>query len=107
MIKSFETWFLREHGDGNFSRLESGEYVGEYADLAVRNYWGIWKGVWEALGEQQSDVARLVTLLEHARCNTCDGSGALYDGYGQICQCQWCHERAEALVKYRNQGGEV
>ena len=49
------------------------------------------------------DVAGLLTLLEHAQCNTCDGSGAFYDGYGQVQQCQWCHERSEALDAHRKQ----
>ena len=51
------------------------------------------------------DVSALVELLEHARCNTCDGSGALYDGHGQVRQCQWCHDRSEVPVEHRKGGG--
>lgn len=54
----------------------------------------------------QPDVAGLVTLLEHARCNTCDGSGGLYDNHRQPHQCQWCHDRSKALAAYRK-GGEA
>lgn len=56
--------------------------------------------------EQQPDVTLLLSLLSHARCNTCDGSGGLYDNHGQPHQCQWCHERSEALSAYR-EGGDV
>ena len=52
------------------------------------------------------DVAGLVGLLEHAQCPNCDGSGARYDYYGEPEQCQWCHERAEALAAYRKQGDD-
>ncbi len=52
------------------------------------------------------DVEGLVTLLEHARCNTCDGSGAVYDGHGQALNCQWCHDRSTALATHRK-GGEL
>lgn len=52
------------------------------------------------------DVQGLATLLEHARCNTCDGSGALYDGHSHVVRCQWCHERIEALAAHRK-GGEA
>ena len=51
------------------------------------------------------DVSELVGLLEHARCNTCDGSGALYDGHGQVRQCQWCHDRSAALAAHRKATG--
>ena len=46
------------------------------------------------------DVSALVELLDHARCNTCDGSGALYDGHGQAHQCQWCRDRSAAIAAH-------
>lgn len=56
--------------------------------------------------EQQPDVTLLLELLSHARCNTCDGSGGLYDNHGNPHQCQWCHDRSKALAAYRKHGGE-
>lgn len=53
----------------------------------------------------EPDVDGLVTLLEHAQCPNCDGSGARHDSYGEPEQCQWCHERAEALAAHRKNGG--
>ena len=55
---------------------------------------------------KQPDVTLLLELLSHARCNTCDGSGGLYDNHGHPHQCQWCHDRSTALAAYRK-GGEV
>lgn len=51
--------------------------------------------------EQQPDVTLLLELLSHARCNTCDGSGGLYDNHGHPHQCQWCHDRSKALAAHR------
>ncbi len=65
---------------------------------------GYHQGYWDAR-QDSPDVARLAGLLEHARCNTCDGSGALYDGHGPVEQCQWCHDRSAALAEHRKQGG--
>lgn len=34
-----------------------------------------------------------LTLLNVADCPQCkDKSGAYYDNYGEVCQCQWCYE---------------
>lgn len=55
--------------------------------------------------EQQPDVTLLLSLLSHARCNTCDGSEGLYDNHGLPHQCQWCHDRSKAVAAYR-EGGE-
>lgn len=33
-----------------------------------------------------------IKLLDAAVCPCCDKSGAYYDGYGEVCQCQWCDE---------------
>lgn len=52
------------------------------------------------------DVAGLAALLEHAQCPNCDGSGARYGSHGEPEQCQWCHERAEALAAHPK-GGDV
>lgn len=44
-----------------------------------------------------SELLALRTLLEIAACPNCDGSGAYYDGRGEVCQCQWCSERHDLL----------
>ena len=56
--------------------------------------------------EQQPDVTLLLSLLSHARCNTCDGSGELYDNHRQPHQCQWCHDRSKALAAHRKGGDQ-
>lgn len=33
-----------------------------------------------------------IKLLDAAICPCCDKSGAYYDNYGEVCQCQWCDE---------------
>ena len=45
----------------------------------------------------------LYVLLEIAACPCCDGSGAYYDGYGEVCQCQWCDERTKVIAKARGE----
>ena len=42
-------------------------------------------------------------LLEAATCPSCDGSGAFYQGDGDVTQCQWCYERDAALAKARGE----
>ena len=42
-------------------------------------------------------------LLEAAACPSCDGSGAFYQGDGDVTQCQWCYERDAALAKARGE----
>ena len=41
---------------------------------------------------QQQEIERLRRLLGAAVCPCCDKSGAYYDNYGEIHQCQWCYE---------------
>ena len=48
---------------------------------------------------QQAEIERLTKLitkslglLDVALCPSCDNSGAYYDNYGEVTQCQWCHE---------------
>ena len=48
---------------------------------------------------QQAEIVRLTKLitkslglLDVALCPSCDNSGAYYDNYGEVTQCQWCHE---------------
>jgi hypothetical protein len=45
----------------------------------------------------QTKNQKLKTLLTMAGCPNCDGSGAYYNNYGNVCQCQWCYEKEEAL----------
>ena len=40
----------------------------------------------------------LLVLLKVSACPICDGQGAFYDGHGQVCQCQFCDERAKAIT---------
>ena len=42
-----------------------------------------------ALKQAKIDAVR---LLDAALCPCCDKSGAYYDNYGQVQQCQWCYE---------------
>jgi hypothetical protein len=41
-----------------------------------------------------------VRLLDAALCPCCDKSGAYYDNYGEVRQCQWCYE-VEQLKEQR------
>ena len=43
-------------------------------------------------------IAELEALIDVAICPNCDKSGAYYDGYGEVCQCQWCYEVAQAVT---------
>ncbi len=40
-------------------------------------------------------IAELEGLVAMAKCPDCDGSGAYYDGMGEVCQCRWCDEVTE------------
>lgn len=40
----------------------------------------------------------LLALLKVSACPICDGQGAFYDGHGDVCQCQFCDERAKAIT---------
>ena len=42
-----------------------------------------------ALKQAKIDAVR---LLDAALCPCCDKSGAYYDNYGDVHQCQWCYE---------------
>lgn len=64
-------------------------------------YWGAaqcgW-AIWQACAKQQeAEIELLKGLLEVAKCPCCDGSGAYYDDYGNVNQCQFCDERYHAL----------
>ena len=38
-------------------------------------------------------LSKALALLVAADCPQCkDKSGAYYDNYGEVCQCQWCNE---------------
>lgn len=40
----------------------------------------------------------LSSIVNHAVCPCCDGSGAYYDLYGDVCQCQWCDEKQKIVT---------
>ena len=44
-------------------------------------------------------------MLEIANCPNCDGSGAYHDNYGEVCQCQFCHERDGFLASQNKDCG--
>ncbi len=46
----------------------------------------------EVIERLYKDLEEAKELLDLAVCPCCDKSGAYYDGYGDVCQCQWCHE---------------
>jgi hypothetical protein len=46
----------------------------------------------------RSKIKELKRLLEMANCPNCDGGGAFYH-LGEMQQCQFCHERKEALAR--------
>jgi hypothetical protein len=52
----------------------------------------------ELLQHRQQEIDRLRGLLQTAACPSCNGDGAFYDGHGQVCQCQFCDERQQALA---------
>lgn len=44
-------------------------------------------------GELRAKLHEAKQLLTAANCPGCgDKSGAYYDNYGEVCQCQWCDE---------------
>ena len=49
------------------------------------------------IAELEAESKELSKLLGIALCPQCDGSGGYYDGYGEVCQCQWCDEKKKAL----------
>ena len=65
------------------------------------------KGAWDAatnqsqldLEQANKDIQVLIGLNGAASCPCCDGSGAYYDGLGEVCQCQWCYEKKELANK--------
>lgn len=68
--------------------------------------------------ELRRRVAVLEALVHAAQCPQCDGSGAYYDGIGNVCQCQWCYEteksretaaskiKAETVLEFAEQTGD-
>ena len=44
------------------------------------------------LAAMQQAKIDAVRLLDAALCPCCDKSGAYYDNYGDVHQCQWCYE---------------
>lgn len=46
----------------------------------------------------EAQFKQLGSLLEMAKCPNCDGQGAYYDNMGEVCQCQWCHEREQVIA---------
>jgi len=49
------------------------------------------------LEASQQEVEKLRELLKVSACPNCDGGGAYYDNMGEVCQCQFCYEREQAL----------
>jgi len=48
----------------------------------------------------ESELVLAKSLLDAANCPQCgDKSGAYYDNYGEMCQCQWCYEVNNLSVK--------
>lgn len=46
-------------------------------------------------------IDELFQLIDAANCPQCgDKSGAYYDNYGEVCQCQWCHEVGELKTNW-------
>jgi hypothetical protein len=43
------------------------------------------------VNELQAAKIDAVRLLDAALCPCCDKSGAYYDNYGEVQQCQWCY----------------
>jgi hypothetical protein len=46
------------------------------------------------VNELQAAKIDAVRLLDAALCPCCDKSGAYYDNYGEVQQCQWCYEQS-------------
>jgi hypothetical protein len=46
---------------------------------------------------QKNRIAELKRLLRIAQCPASCNSGALYNNYGDVEQCQFCYERKEVL----------
>lgn len=64
-------------------------------------------GLSNKVKEQQNTIKELVELIKVADCPQCkDKSGAYYDNYGEVCQCQWCDE-TEKLIKSITSKGDV
>lgn len=51
-----------------------------------------YRDLYSALRDAQRERDELKGLLNAAKCPQCNGGGAYYDQYGEVCQCQWCHE---------------
>ncbi len=49
------------------------------------------------------EIAELKGLVLAAKCPNCDGEGAYYDNYGNVCQCQWCYE-SKLLINKDKEG---
>ncbi len=45
------------------------------------------------ISELEYDRSALLDLIDAADCPQCENkSGAYYDNYGEVYQCQWCYE---------------
>ena len=56
-----------------------------------------WRSCIDHIIKPESDcpvckIEQLQALVRAARCPCCNGDGAYYDNYGEVCQCQWCDE---------------
>lgn len=88
-------WGVSASNFGGHYEIEAGMYCVGHAAGAHAN--AIYNAKLMAVSPE------LYSLLEVAACPCCDGSGAYYDGYGEVCQCQWCDERTKVIAKARGE----
>ena len=88
---------------GSVSTLQSRKYSGidiecDNCGLVIENFPTKAEAI-EAFktATRQGKIKEAVGLLNATKCPCCDGSGAYYDGYGDVCQCEWC-ARKEGLI---------
>lgn len=56
------------------------------------------------LAQERERVKGLITLIDAANCPVCTNKqGMFYDGYGELHECQWCHELSALSA---GEGGE-
>ena len=93
---AFENWYSRRMDISASFKIDEDGY---YDDSAEQIAWRGWQACEQSkqadLDQLRAELEKAKTLIDAALCPCCDKSGAFYDGYGEVQQCQWCSEVAD------------
>ena len=92
MRKAFREWILLTDTKTDVTDMLIN---GSYEDLLEMAWQAAKADSKKEIEQLKAENEYIKQLIDMSVCPNCDGSGAKYDNYGEVEQCQWCYEKNE------------